>query len=158
MAPAAPAMEGALHPIACFGLAAALCALGSACAPTATAPQLTVFEKTRTYAKPKDQAWAAVLAYFTRNNISVKVLEKDSGVIYAENASFATDLADCGQSRALEISRLASLNVFVRPTGGGTEVSVNTKFSLVRTMEGQTWNVECFSRGILEREILDSIA
>jgi uncharacterized lipoprotein YmbA len=123
-----------------------------------TEPKKTAFNNSAVVAKKKDQVWESALDYFTRNNIQIKTIEKDSGVIYAERASFEESMADCGeQPIARELARTATLNVFVRPQPSGTQVSVNTTFAVVRTFDGQTWKTECFSTGLLERQILNSV-
>jgi hypothetical protein len=124
----------------------------------ATEPQRTQFNNSAVIAKKKDVVWESLLDYFTRNNIQIKTIEKDSGVIYAERASFDPGMADCGEAPiALEMVRSASFNVFVRPQQGGTQVSVNTTFAIVRSFDNQSWKTECFSTGTLERAILSSL-
>ena len=123
-----------------------------------TDPQRTQFNNSAVIAKKKDVVWESLLDYFTRNNIQIKTIEKDSGVIYAERASFDAGMADCGEAPiARELVRSASLNVFVRSQQGGTQVSVNTTFAIVRSFDNQSWKAECFSTGALEREILNAI-
>jgi hypothetical protein len=97
------------------------------------------------------------LAFFTSNNIQIKTIEKDSGVIYAERARADPSMADCGQDLAVELSRPANLNVFVKEASGGTQVTVNANFEVVRTFDNRTWNAPCHSTGLLEKQILSSI-
>ncbi len=49
-----------------------------------TAMQTYQFEKSRTYSASPDQVWEGVMQYFTANNIQIKTLERESGVVYAE--------------------------------------------------------------------------
>ncbi len=43
-----------------------------------------------------DNAWNSVIDYFANNNIPVKTLEKESGLIYAETIGFSEEWIDCG--------------------------------------------------------------
>lgn len=130
----------------------------SACA---TAPKEYTFEKSRTFAKSKDEVWEKVISHFATNNIPIKTVEKDSGIIYAENLRFTPgQFADCGSS-ALEppISGLVRMNVFVRPVSTDTtEMTVNSDFEETRQF-GQypPTTVKCNSTGALERQVFDSV-
>lgn len=137
-------------------LATALCAV--VLASCATPPKQTVFDKTRTFSLSKDATWERLLSFFTSNNIQIKTIEKDSGVIYAERAIADKSMADCGENAlAMENGRPAAMNVFVRPVGDKTEVTVNTDFKVVRTFDGNTWSDQCHSTGVLERQVLNHI-
>jgi len=127
-------------------------------AACATPPQPVAVENTRTYDLPKDVVWERLLDFFTSQSIPIKTIEKDSGVVYAERAGFSPGQADCGASLLNEMSRMASLNVFVRQMGGETQVTVNTAFNVVRSYDRQVWTAECYSTGLIERQILQSIA
>lgn len=135
--------------------ALAACLLAVSCA---TPPTQRSIENSRTFAVSKDQAWEALLSYFTSNNIQIKTIEKDSGVIYAERALSDASMADCGAvPLAQEMSRPASLNVFVRETGDGVQVTVNAQFEVTRMFDGTTWTDACFSTGLLERQLLTAV-
>ena len=128
----------------------------SACA---TPPKKIAFEKSRSYSLSKDAAWERLLGFFTSNNIQIKTIEKDSGVIYAERTLSDASMADCGQNAlAGEIGRPVTLNVFVRQVGEKTDVTVNTDFKVIRIFDGATWSDQCHSRGVLERSVLDHVA
>jgi hypothetical protein len=139
-----------------WALAGAMIALGaSSCA---TPPKQHAFDKSRLYATGKDAVWEDVISFFTGNNIQIKTIEKDSGVIYAERSGVDGIMADCGEAPlATEISRTGTLNVFVRPVGGKTQVTVNAEFRILRMFDNQTFTGACHSTGVLERSILDSI-
>lgn len=124
----------------------------------ATPPKKVNFDNSRTYASSKDAVWEAVISFFTKNNIQIKTIEKDSGVLYAERSSVDESMADCGDfPLAPEIERSGTLNVFVRHLQSGTEVTVNTEFKDVRIFDNKTFTNSCNSTGLLEKNILDSI-
>jgi hypothetical protein len=141
-----------------FAIMVSLCAALTACV-SVTAPQYVEVEKTRTYTKARDQVWEAVISYLAGRNFPVKTVEKDSGIVYAEIPQFPVGFADCGQSTStVQLSRQGSLNVVVKPVEGGTEVSVNPAFSVTRAAEGQQWTIDCQSKGVLERQMLDALS
>lgn len=133
----------------------------------ATLPASSQFERSRAYQLDKDVVWANIVEYFAAEGIAVKTIEKDSGIIYAERMQSAVTRlglggvgaeADCGSDPfARPLSQSLDLNVFVRPSaGGGTTVTVNARFRETRqAMGAQVVSVECASRGLLERDILD---
>lgn len=127
-------------------------------ASCASPPKTTVFDKSRTYDLSKDAVWEDLLSFFTSNNIQIKTIEKDSGVIYAERSGVDASMADCGQvPLAAEMVRSGTLNVFVRPAGSKTQVTVNSDFKIVRMFDNQTYTAPCNSTGLLEKSILESI-
>jgi hypothetical protein len=136
----------------------AVALLASVIASCATPPKQAVFDKSQSYDMNKDFVWESLLSFFTSNNIQIKTIEKDSGVIYAERSSVDRTMADCGEAPlTAEIARSGTLNVFVRPTGAKTQVTVNSEFKVLRMFDNQTFTAACHSTGLLERSILDSI-
>ena len=124
----------------------------------ATAPEKHSFQNSRAYDKGFDEVWEKVVEYFATNNIEIKNIAKDSGVIYAERTSFDNSVADCGSPGLSQVvGRTATFNVFVSDQDGATQVSVNSRFSEVRRFDYNNWNVECNSRGVLEKTVLDAI-
>lgn len=124
----------------------------------ATPPKNTVFEKAKIYDKSKDAIWEDLLSFFTSNNIQIKTIEKDSGVIYAERSGIDATMADCGQvPLAVDVQRSGTLNVFVRSMGSKTQVTVNSDFKVMRMFDNQTYIQACNSTGLLEKSILESI-
>jgi hypothetical protein len=127
-------------------------------ATCATPPKQTAVDKSRTYAATKDAVWEDLLSFFTTNNIQIKTIEKVSGVIYAERSGVDRTMADCGEvPLATELSRAGTLNVFVRPLEGKTQVTVNVDFTVLRMFDNKSFTAPCYSTGALERLILDSI-
>ncbi|RUM99436.1 hypothetical protein EET67_00535 [Pseudaminobacter arsenicus] len=138
--------------------ACAMVALTFALAACATPPKQVSFKNSETYNLGKDETWERLLSYFTSNHVQIKTIEKDSGVIYAERSTIDASMADCGEAPLMaEIARTGTLNVFVRPKGGQTEVTVNSEFKVIRMFDNQTFTVACFSTGVLETSILASI-
>lgn len=136
----------------------AITALSFILAGCATPPKQVSFKNSETYNLSKDQAWERLLSFFTSNHVQIKTIEKDSGVIYAERSAIDASMADCGEAPLMaEIGRTGTLNVFVRPKDGQTEVTVNSEFKVIRMFDNQTFTVACFSTGVLETAILASI-
>lgn len=124
-----------------------------------TPPKSYTFDRSNTYPISKDEAWERLLGYFTSNNIQIKTIEKDSGVIYAERALVDASIADCGQGGlAVDVARAGGLNVFVRSVSPReTQVSVNSDYKITRMFDGQVMVTPCNSTGLLEGQILRSI-
>lgn len=125
----------------------------------ATPPVATQFDNTRVYAKSKDEVWTNLVAFFATQNIQIKTIEKDSGVIYAERAAFDQNLADCGVDYLYQdIAKIASFNVLVIPRSGKIGVTVTSDFKVSRLGPYNATKISpCESTGMLERQILNSI-
>lgn len=125
----------------------------------ATAPVPTDFDNNRVFSKSKDEVWTKLVAFFATNNIQIKTIEKDSGVIYAERSAFDEAIADCGSAGLMQyVSSVAAFNVLVIPQGGLTSVTVTSDYKVSRVGAYNTMTVtECLSTGVLERRILDAI-
>ena len=136
-------------------LASAFALLAQGCA---TAPGLYSYRQSHGYSRSYDQVWEDTIGFFANNNIQVKNIAKDSGVIYAEQTSFGDDLADCGKRGiATSIGRMATLNVFIMRSSSPS-IRVNTKFQETRKFDNSVWTVECNSKGIIEEVILRHVA
>jgi uncharacterized lipoprotein len=124
----------------------------------ATAPQRHNVQSSETFNVSYDAAWESVVSYFASHNIQIKNIAKDSGVIYAEAATYDDSVADCGKPGLFAVTgRRATFNVFVHRVSAGTQVSVNTEF-----MEGLAFGEnrttrQCTSRGVLESTILNVV-
>ncbi len=134
----------------------------SACA---TAPQTYSFEKSRKFDASFDDVWEGVISYFAENNISIKTLEKDSGLVVAENDHFPagelTKYADCGtNSMVTNAYATGKINVFIRAVGPDTtKIQTNAKFiqTAQSSWDRSTIVTPCNSKGTLEQAVLDSI-
>ena len=130
----------------------------SACA---TAPEVYDFDNSKTVSTSYDQTWEKVITYFSSNNIPIKTLEKDSGLVVAEIARLdgrsISRYADC-QASMLDMIEggKADYNVFVRRAADGTTVTVNTDFSATRRGVGTATSSfsDCNSKGVFEQEFL----
>ena len=147
----------------------ALCAVCAALAACAATPQTYHFEKSREYARSYDQIWAGIMEQFTSNNLQIKTIEKESGIIYAEqtyspNAKDFETAADCG----LEPGNIPNgrgvigLNIFVvEKSPDHIRVTVNTRFQMPVLVYAVIANVpedrECNSKGVIERRFLDQL-
>jgi hypothetical protein len=130
-------------------------------ASCATAPGTYNYEKSKSYSRTYDQIWEDLVGFFSNRNIQIKNIAKDSGVIYAETSKFDEELADCGDTGlASVVSRTVNLNVFVMRSEREPKVNVNTKFTETRRSafdRSIIWTVECNSKGVIERAILESV-
>lgn len=128
-----------------------------------TPPAEYTFQKSRTYDKSKDAVWEKVVQYFTTQNIPLKTIEKDSGVVYAERIYSTGDalngLVDCGDPGiAIVVRTTVAVNVFVRPLSKNkTEATVNTTYSQTRSFDNQLAEFPCNSTGGLEAQILAAL-
>jgi hypothetical protein len=124
----------------------------------ATAPKPYTFSNSKSYARSYDQLWEDLVGFFAKNNIQIKNIAKDSGVIYAESATFSDNSADCGDPGFWRpVSRLFNLNAFVTRSTAEPTVHINTKFFETRRFETSFRTFECNSKGVVERAILESI-
>lgn len=137
-------------------------------------------QSSRYYSKPYDDAWAALVRHFAVNQIGIRTIEKDSGLIVADSEvnsgspGAATsdrtlaqgriqDLADCGKDpTTLPYGYVIRLNVLARPELGGTLVTVNAQYRLLAAspnLFGPPTLLQrtCNSTGVLERAILDAV-
>lgn len=147
-------------------IAAALLATASLAA-CATAPQTYTFDKARVVPESKDVVWERVVEFFAMNNLSIKTIEKDSGIIAAERMISTPSQdgniagwASCGTGMlTIPTAQTVDMNVFVRPAGAGTSVTVNTRFSETRQFaDSPPQRVDCNSNGTLEGMILGAAA
>jgi len=123
-----------------------------------TTPATYNYDKNKSYSRTYDQVWEDVIGFFATRNIQIKTIEKDSVVIYAERNSFDETLADCGQAGiAHVVTRTVTLNVFVTRSENEPKVNVNTRFNETRQFDRSTWTVECNSKGVIEKAVLESI-
>src|ERR1035441_3364490 len=130
----------------------------SACA---SGPGKYALKNSRSYQKPYDQVWEDVVAWFAKNNVAIKTIEKVSGVIYAERASFDDTVADCGKpglTLLQPVGRRASFNVFVNHASSEPTVTITTQFEEIRAFGANRSTVACVSKGVLENLILSSIS
>lgn len=125
----------------------------------ATLPSTYSVDNSRTYDdQTYDQVWEKIVSFFASRNIQIKNIAKESGVIYAESISFGDELADCGTGGLMvPFARRASFNVSVTRSTPHPKVSVNTEFQEMRRFDASTTTVNCNSKGVIERAVLDAV-
>lgn len=145
-------------------LAAAGLAAGCATAPPADFP---VANK-RDYAMRKDEAFDRIVSLSARNSYYVTGSDRRTGLVTLERALAAQDRggtvrdwADCGAVSLLErpLSQTVELSVLVEPKGAGSTVTINSRFSELRSdLNRKTREVPCTTTGQLEYEMLALVA
>ncbi len=138
-----------------------------------TLPAIYNVDAQKTLDASSDIVWSGLMQFFTENNIQIKTIEKDSGVVYAERIYSATSTSsqntlpdawfDCGRSdMETPVSSTLSLNVFVRDDlkKENTTVSINAVFSQkwYSHWDGRNRMIPCNSTGTLEVIVLDYIS
>ncbi|WP_406852715.1 hypothetical protein WEU32_02225 [Brevundimonas sp. BH3] len=136
----------------------------TACAST-PAPVIERFDTSRTYNMSRDQAWDRAVEWFAVQNIPIKAIEKESGIISGEAAYIKTVQ---GQYAACETPTFyglngatARINILIRGNSNQATVQVNNTivgeaiYSLSNPPQIQT--VSCVSTGRLENSILNTI-
>ena len=142
----------------------ALCVILQLTLSWASAPKRYLFDNSTTVKSEFDKTWEAVISYFAKNNISIKTLEKASGIIAAEVQTFQKGWIDCGKAGfGAKFLDPASgvFNVFVREVSDGTcDIQVNAIFSIEKL---DTFNnrsagrVSCNSTGEFEAGLLQYV-
>ena len=141
-----------------FAKRIAIIAATATLAACATAPASYSVNNSRSYDKSYDQVWEDLVSFFASNNIAIKNIAKDSGVIYAESARFDDSYADCGKPGIMAVvGRRANFNVFVNRSGPKPAVSVNTDFTEARQFDTSATTVQCNSKGVIEARLLDAV-
>lgn len=130
--------------------------------PTVAAPAITVN-------KPFDLVWDATHKVITANGYRLVTEEPDSGLIETQTSGgFTLKDADCGQLRSVAnkydaepgIDATVVYNFYVKPAGDeATSVSVQGTFDApLQVPLHPTTDVQCVSRGVQERRLLNAIA
>lgn len=129
------------------------------------APTKHEFNNARIFDASFDSVWDAVIAYFATQNIPIKTIAKDSGVIFAETTaldSASSGFADCGKADigVVIVANYARFNVYVKRGEARQAVSVNATFAQTRNnnlRHVSGLNFDCTSTGKLETTMLQSI-
>lgn len=130
-----------------------------------TAPMQHQFDKTHSFEESKDVLWERAVSFFAERNLSIKTIEKVSGIIAAERSITAPSagiegFADCGSSPLeIPVAQTIDLNLFVRSLPNGkTTATVNTNFTETRRFgNGPPSTVSCTRTGKLESSILAAL-
>jgi hypothetical protein len=116
---------------------------------------------------PYEATWRALLDALARENVPLRVVAKDSGVIASDD--FPTPIgayADCGRvgDTRLEGEALVTFTVFVQAAGAnGTAVQVNAKMRTLAHRKGSSGKLtpnpvfQCASTGRWESNLLDAV-
>lgn len=108
-----------------------------------------------------DSLWNGVISFFAENNIPIKTLEKDSGIIISEWMALASvdsqDL-DCGQpGLAMAYEKYGKFTITIRPAGSQRQILINSQYQQRRVWDGRAFYATCYSRGALEQKIKELI-
>ena len=160
-------------------LAALLAPLITACVKYQPPRSLAPRDGTQISA-PFDSTWVSVVAYFAGRNISIRTIEKASGIIVAEagradllaNRPVQIDAngnhmyrngqpvlgapvyADCGTIKGPPVDPVtAAFNVFVRTNGAGSIVKASVRYTSQYLTAAGPIAVECVSLGRWETEL-----
>lgn len=131
----------------------------------ATPAQSFQYDNSRSVHADFDETWSRTIQVLASNNLPIKTLEKDSGIIVAENelvtAASMGEAASCPSSAfATPIGGVMNYNVFVKSSAPNlTTVTVNTAYRMTyRDMNGGAISQVCNSNGNVERKLLNAIS
>lgn len=149
-----------------FALAGVSLAMLNACSRPFVSP-LTVPPYRDQSSAPYDVTWKALIRALAMDNVPLRTIAKDSGVIATDD--FASPIgvyADCGRvgDVALEGEALVAFTVFVQPNrNGGTDLQVNTKMRTQAYRKGSSGKLkadpvyQCASTGRWEANLADAV-
>ena len=109
-----------------------------------------------------DKTWKAIIRSLARQNLPLRAVARDSGVIATDDFVTPINLyADCGQvsGEQLQGESLVSFTIFVEPEGDQTRVQVNAK---MRSRGSAGWlrarpAYQCASTDKFEANLLDAV-
>ena len=108
-------------------------------------------------AAPYGATWTAIVKALARQNIPLRAIARDSGVIASDE--FVTPIgvyADCGSlgGGRIEGEALVSYTLFAAPNGDGTRIQINSK---MRTFGHRKGSYQCVSTLRFEANLVDAI-
>ena len=108
-------------------------------------------------AAPYDVTWKALIRAFAMENVPLRVVARDSGVIASDD--FVSPIgvyADCGSlgGDRIEGEALVSYTLFAVPNGDGTRLQINSK---MRTFGHRRGSYQCVSTLRFEANLVDAI-
>jgi hypothetical protein len=115
---------------------------------------------------PYDAVWRALVRALAQENVQVRAIARDSGVIASEAVPTTIGLyADCGRfgDEAVEGDAQVAYTIFVQPISAGqTEVQVNTRMRSESYAKGRGKpkprdSLTCASTGRWEANLLDTV-
>jgi hypothetical protein len=147
-----------------FRLAAATFALG-ACSGLYVSPLAPPPHQAQVSAG-YDVTWAALVRAMARENVPLRAIARDSGVIASDDFVAPIGVyADCGRvgGDLLEGEALVAFTLFAEPNGTGTRVQVNSKMRTHLHRKGSSGKLrptpvyQCASTGRFEANLLDAV-
>jgi hypothetical protein len=117
-------------------------------------------------AAPYDATWRALIKSLAKENMPLRAVARDSGVISTDEVVTPIGLyADCGSfgSERVEGEALVSFTVFAQPNGDETEVTINSKTRTQAHRKGTSGKLkstpvfQCASTGRFEANLLDAV-
>lgn len=111
-----------------------------------------------------DSTWNALIRALAFDNVPLRAVAKDSGVIASDAIVSPIGVyADCGSlgDKPLEGETLVSFTVFARPNGAGTDLQINSKMRTFRLGKPGKLrpdpNYECVSTTRWEPNLVDAV-
>jgi hypothetical protein len=114
-----------------------------------------------------DATWRALIRALQRENVPLRAVAKDSGVIASDDFVSPIGLyADCGRlgDQRIEGEALVAFTVFVQPnSGNGTNIQINAKMRTEAYRRGSSGKLksqpvyQCVSTGRFEANLGDSV-
>jgi hypothetical protein len=115
---------------------------------------------------PYDLTWRALIQALAAENVPLRTVAKDSGVISSDDIVSPIGVyADCGRlgAVALEGEALVAFTVFVQANGSATDLQVNSKMRTQAYRRGDAGGLksdrvfQCASTGRWEANLLDAV-
>ena len=115
-------------------------------------------------AAPYDVTWGALIRALAFDNVPLRAIARDSGVIASDDIVSPIGVyADCGSmgDKPLEGETMVSFTVFVRPNGQTTDLQINSKMRTFRLGKPGKLrpnpNYECVSTTRWEPNFVDAV-
>jgi hypothetical protein len=113
-----------------------------------------------------EATWAAIVRALARENVPLRAIARDSGVIASDE--FITPIglyADCGRigDDVLEGEALVSFTLFAQPNGARTNVQINSKMRTLAQRRGSSGKLKptpvyaCASTARFEANLVDTV-
>jgi hypothetical protein len=113
---------------------------------------------------PYDATWNALIRALAFDNVPLRAVAKDSGVIASDDIVSPIGVyADCGSrgDKPLEGEALVTFTVFARPNGATTDLQINSKMRTFRLVKfgglKADPNYECVSTTRWEPNLVDAV-
>ncbi|MBI4255486.1 MAG: hypothetical protein HY616_10465 [Candidatus Rokubacteria bacterium] len=113
-----------------------------------------------------DAAWGALVRALARENVPLRAIARDSGVIASDDFVAPIGVyADCGRvgDDRVEGEALVAFTLFAEPDGAATRVQINAKMRTHAHRKGSSGKLrpepvyQCASTGRFEANLLDAV-